>query len=105
MKQRAVAEYHYVDDGSDGPPRKYHGYALVPLIAVDMQNSAHNMGGGAKIWERNPRSGSLQPRWLRHRFPIKGGSTCGEMMRDMLAHSMEKSNVLLRDMLSRKLYS
>lgn len=43
-------------------------------------------------YERNPRKGALQPTFLLHRFPIKGGLTFSAV----LAHNVMKTNSLLR---------
>jgi len=32
-------------------------------------------------WEKNPRKGSLQPMFLRHRFPIKNGLTYFQVLK------------------------
>lgn len=41
-----------------------------------------------KFYERNPRKGTLQPHWLRHRFPIKNGLS----FRETLLEDMRSQN-------------
>jgi hypothetical protein len=54
-----------------------------------------------RCWERNPRRGTAQPQFLRHRFPIAGGLTFG----DVLAHRCLKNNPLLARLLGERLYA
>lgn len=46
-------------------------------------------------WERNPRKGILQPKFLCHRFPIKGGMTANEVFRTRLVEAATKRNPFL----------
>jgi hypothetical protein len=39
---------------------------------------------GARIYERNPRRGTLQPKFLCHRFPVKDGMTWSEVGVELL---------------------
>lgn len=64
------------------------------LMRVTINNSD-------RIFERNPRKGSAQPEWLRHRFPIKGGAS----MTDIIGDKVLSTNALMRNALSRKFFS
>lgn len=54
----------------------------------------------ARVYERNPRRGLLQPKFLQHRFPIKGGLTFA----DVLADNLTRKNALLERLLSRNIF-
>lgn len=48
-------------------------------------------------FERNPREGSAQPKWLRHRFPINRGLT----MLDVVKKETASRNPLMQHMMSK----
>lgn len=48
-------------------------------------------------FERNPREGSAQPKWLRHRFPINGGL----MMLDVVKKETVSRNPFMQHIMSK----
>ena len=48
-----------------------------------------------KHWELNPRQGTMQPRWLCHRFPIKNGAGIHQVLID---HAMRSTNSLVENL-------